>query len=192
MVAQKKLEKLQEKFMGCINRNDIEGLRTHLKNGVDPNFGPNHVGYYVRLNDLPPLFASACLFQPEIVQLLLDYGVDPTRNLTEGSDFDEKTPKSLLPTPHNCLEYFVDHMSSIDNVMSSPHPSYYKKNPVQSEVVLQIYKSLRGCIELSDSLWQKMSTSKGAFLMMFVAWEQQQMLQNAVSDCEGVVSHRRM
>lgn len=31
--------------MGCINRNDIEGLRTHLKNGVDPNFGPADVDY---------------------------------------------------------------------------------------------------------------------------------------------------
>ena len=126
MVARRKLEKIQEKFMGCINRNDIEGLRTHLKNGVDPNFGPNHVGYYVRLNDLPPLFASACLFQPEIVQLLLDYGVDPTRNLTEGSDFDEKNSK-----------IFVANTTQLFGVFCGPNGFHRQCYVVPLSVVLQ-------------------------------------------------------
>lgn len=191
MLAHRKLEKIHIKFMKCITENDIDGLHTYLKNGVDPNFGPNHVGHYARLNDLPPLFAASCLFKPEIVQMLLDYGVKPARTLTQGSDFDEKTPTYFLPTPHNCLEYFVNHMDSIDRAVSSSYSFYYKKPPATPEVVLQIYKSLRSCILLPEKLWEKMKNSDAPSAIMFAAWEQQQVLQKSVQNITGVSSTLR-
>lgn len=187
-VVQHKLEKDREKFMVCIITNDIEGVRAYLSNGLDPNFGPATVGYLAHINDFPPLFAAVKMWRPEIVQLLLNYKTDPHRTLTQ---CDDMSFSRYMPPfkPKNALGVFVEYMRSIDSSHAPPH---HKKYPVSTETVLQVYEILRSVLDLSEEDQQTLSASTGRSVPLFAAWEQQQILQNAVSNCEGVVSNRRM
>lgn len=176
IVTQHKLKKAREKFMICIIRNDIEGVRTYLSNGLDPNFGPKNVGYFAHSNEFPPLFAAAQTWHPQIVQLLLDYKTDPHRTLTEGDDmgFSPHMP----PYRHkNALECFIGYMDSIDSTHAPPHHTKY---PVSPETALQVYEVLRSVLDLSAEDQHTINTSTGRSVPLFAAWEQKTRLQTAV------------
>lgn len=174
IVAQHKLGKDRENFMICITRNDIDGVRTYLSNGLDPNFGPANVGYYAPPNDFPPLFAAAKMWRPEIVQLLLDYKTDPQRTLTQGDDMGF-SPHISPFIPKNALGVFIEYMRSIDSYAPPHHTNY----PVSSETALRVYEVLRSVLDLSTKDQQTIN-SNGRSLQLFAAWEQKMRLQTAV------------
>lgn len=187
MLAQRKLEKIHKKFMDCICSNDIEGVQKYLDSGLSPNFGPSDVGYFVAMNDLPPLFAAAKMWLPQMVQLLLDHGTDPDRTLTEGGDIERSSFK--LPQK-NVLEMYIQYMSSIDSGYA--HPQQKRKYPVAPETALQVYKILRSKINPSMKDLKTINEGNGRSLPLFAAWEQQQLLQKYVPNIQGASPPRRM
>lgn len=188
MLAQRKLEKIHKKFMDCICANDIDGAQKYLNGGLNPNFGPSDVGYFVAMNELPPLFAAAKMWLPQMVQLLLDHGTDPVRTLTEGGDMGS-SPYHELPQK-NVLEMYIQYMGSIDSGYA--HPRQKRKYPVEPETALQVYKVLRSKINPSEKDLKTINEGKGRSLPLFAAWEQQQLLQKYVPNIHAAPPPRRM
>lgn len=174
--------------MDCICANDIDGVQTYLNNGLNPNFGPSDVGYFVAMNDLPPLFAAAQMWRPQMVQLLLDHGTDPNRTLTEGGDMGS-SPYCKLPQK-NVLEMYVQYMGSIDSGYA--HPQQKRKYPVPPETALEVYKILRSKINPSAKDLKTINEGNGRSLPLFAAWEQQQLLQKYVPNILGTSPSRRI
>jgi len=78
-------ESMREKFMKNIKSNNIDIIECMLRNGFNPNYEPNAVGYSVGIGEYlltPPLLVAAACCAPigarlRIMNILLEYGADP-------------------------------------------------------------------------------------------------------------------
>ena len=78
-------ESMREKFMKNIKSNNIDIIECMLRNGFNPNYEPNAVGYSVGIGEYlltPPLLVAAACCAPigtrlRILNILLEYGADP-------------------------------------------------------------------------------------------------------------------
>jgi len=78
-------ESMRGKFMKNIKSNNIDIIECMLRNGFNPNYEPNAVGYSVGIGEYlltPPLLVAAACCAPigarlRIMYILLEYGADP-------------------------------------------------------------------------------------------------------------------
>jgi len=76
---------MREKFMKNIKSNNIDIIECMLRNGFNPNYEPDAVGYSVGIGEYlltPPLLVAAACCAPigtrlRIMNILLEYGADP-------------------------------------------------------------------------------------------------------------------
>ena len=78
-------ESMRAKFTENIKSNNVDIIECMLRNGFNPNYEPNAVGYSVGIGEYlltPPLLIAAAWCAPigtrlRIMNLLLEYGADP-------------------------------------------------------------------------------------------------------------------
>ena len=78
-------ESMRAKFTENIKSNNFDIIECMLRNGFNPNYEPNAVGYSVGIGEYlltPPLLIAAAWCAPigtrlRIINLLLEYGADP-------------------------------------------------------------------------------------------------------------------
>ena len=160
-------------LMSAIGDGDIVKLEELLENGYSPNV-PNWyykgiwkiLNGFLEISPIYPLSAACSKGDPQLVQLLLDYGADPL--LTEQEDFGWSALSSaiLASEDEDCVQIvkmLIANGANIDNtgdyylpaVLASaeyPHLSYYTEEEAQlhAERIVELVILLMGDMDVNS------------------------------------------